>query len=428
MLRRIILGLGANAFSQIITIAIQLLSLPAFLLYWDASQYGVWLLLSALPAYLSMADAGMVNAAGNKMTMAVGRADIAEANNVFQSAQLFMTIVCCSLAVITTPFALFGPLPSYMTTDQRIALAALLLAVLFALYGGLSEAVFKATGRYAAGTMVGQLTRLAEWMGYMLGLFLFRNYAGVALVGLLARAGGTGVGVYLSQRGDHGLKWGFRHASKAELVTMIKPAVSFMAFPLANALSFQGMTLLVGALAGTASVAVFGVYRTIARVAVQVTAMFSHALWPEFARLFGQGGMTAVHPLFSRSALFGAAQAAMLSIALYFLSPFLLRIWTHGRIEFDPSLMALLLAYAAVGGVWHVPRILLMATNQHIGIAGWSLAAGALSIGLGWIFGLIWHVNGVGAAMLVSESFIAAICVYIAHVSFSEAPPARKPT
>ncbi len=33
------------------------------------------LLLSALPAYLSMADVGMVGAAGNKMMMAMGRAD-----------------------------------------------------------------------------------------------------------------------------------------------------------------------------------------------------------------------------------------------------------------------------------------------------------------------------------------------------------------
>jgi hypothetical protein len=60
MLRRILLGFGANAFSQAINIAIQLVSLPLFLLYWDASTYGTWLLLSALPGYLMMADVGMV--------------------------------------------------------------------------------------------------------------------------------------------------------------------------------------------------------------------------------------------------------------------------------------------------------------------------------------------------------------------------------
>jgi O-antigen/teichoic acid export membrane protein len=202
---------------------------------------------------------------------------------------------------------------------------------------------------------------------------------------------------------------------------MVRPAVSFMAFPLANALSFQGVTLLVGVLAGPAAVTLFNAYRTIARIAVQVTGMFSHALWPEFSRLFGQAGMSGVHPLFRRAALLGAAQSIALSLILYFISPWLLRIWTHGRIDFAPGLMAWILAYAAVSGVWHVPRTLLMATNQHIGLAGWSLAAGILAVLLAWLLGMFWQINGVGAAMLISEAFIAAICVYLAQNAFSEA-------
>jgi hypothetical protein len=56
MLRRIILGVGANVFSQVVSIFIQLVSLPVFLQYWDTSTYGSWLLLSAMPAYLSLSD------------------------------------------------------------------------------------------------------------------------------------------------------------------------------------------------------------------------------------------------------------------------------------------------------------------------------------------------------------------------------------
>jgi hypothetical protein len=78
-----------------------------------------------MPAYLSLSDLGMVGAAGNKLTMAMGRSDLAEANNVYQSAQLFMTIVCFSLAAIMTPSVLFIPMPGFMTMDKRIALAAL---------------------------------------------------------------------------------------------------------------------------------------------------------------------------------------------------------------------------------------------------------------------------------------------------------------
>jgi O-antigen/teichoic acid export membrane protein len=287
------------------------------------------------------------------------------------------------------------------------------MCVLLGVFSGLPDAVYRATGatgRYALGTMLGNLIRIGGWLGSIIGLILFRSFAGVALAGLLAAAVGTAVRVYLSQQGGHGLLLGFRHASKSELLSMIKPAVSFINITLANALNFQGMTLLVGAVAGPVAVVLFNAYRTIARVAVQVTATFSHALWPEFARLFGQSGLSAVYSLFRRSALLSGAQSILLSLVLYIISPWLLQIWTHGRIEYRPSIMAWLLAYAAVCGVWQVPRVLLMATNQHISLAGWSLAAAVLSIALGWIFGMFWQIDGIGAAMLVSESFIAVIC------------------
>ena len=414
MKRRIIAGMGANSFGMAITIGIQLVSLPLFLHYWDTTTYGNWLMLSAIPAYLSMADVGMVTAAGNKMTMAMGKGDIPEANRVFQSALLFMAIVCGTLALLAVPLILWAPLPGLQTFDQRVALSALCVGVLLALFGGLSEAVFKSTERYATGTMLGNYVRLGEWVGFMVGLVAVGSFAAVALCGLAVRLIGTLEGVVLAGRGKHGLHWGTQAAESGEIRAMIKPAVSFMAFPLANALSFQGLTLLVGALFGPIAVALFNTYRTIARVAVQVTAIFSHALWPEFSRLFGQGASSAINKLFRRTSLFGAAQALLLSLILYFISPWMLRIWTHGAIEFVPSLMLLMLLYAAVAGIWHIPRVLLMATNQHVGLAYWTLVAGMLSVGLAWMLNDLLHLNGVVVAMLMSELFIAIICTLLA--------------
>ncbi len=414
MKRRIIAGMGANSFGMAITIGIQLVSLPLFLHYWDTSTYGIWLMLSAIPAYLSMADVGMVTAAGNKMTMAMGKGDIPEANRVFQSALMFMAIVCGSLAILTVPLILWAPLPGLQTFDQRVALSALCVGVLLALFGGLSEAAFKSTERYAMGTMLGNFVRLGEWVGFMIGLVAVGSFAAVALCGLVVRLTGTLVGVVLTSQGKHGLHWGTQAAEKAEISAMIKPAVSFMAFPLANALSFQGLTLLVGALFGPVAVALFNTYRTIARVAVQVTAIFSHALWPEFSRLFGQGASSAIDKLFRRTSLFSAIQALLLSLILYFISPWLLQVWTHGAIKFVPSLMLLMLLYAAVAGIWHIPRVLLMSTNQHVGLAYWTLSAGMLSVGLAWVLSDLLHLNGVAVAMLISELFIAIVCTLLA--------------
>jgi O-antigen/teichoic acid export membrane protein len=372
-----------------------------------------------------MADVGMLQLAGNEMMMAMGRSNVAEANRVFQSAQLFMTIVCVLLGVLLTAVALWGPLPDFITADQRIAMVALFYTVLLSMFGGLSDAVFKATGRFGFGLMLNYVIRLLEWAGNIAGLFLLGNFAGVAIMGLLVRLVGTGVGIFIAQSGDHGLKWGTAYASKKEIRKMLGPALSFMAFPLANALSFQGMTLLVGALMGPASVAIFSTYRTIARIAVQVTGIFSISLWPEFGRLFGQGGSRALESLYRHSALLGAVQALGLSALLYFIWPSLLEVWTHGRIALERSLMSWMLVYAAVAGVYHVPRVLLQSTNQHVSLAGWALVAGVLSVILGWGFGVLWQLDGVAAAMLVSEALIASVCVYLAHCSVFEMENAK---
>ncbi len=420
MKRRIIAGMGANSFGMVISIVIQLASLPLFLHYWDTSTYGVWLMLSAIPAYLSMADVGMVTAAGNKMTMAMGKGDLPEANRVFQSAQLFMAIVCGPIALLVVPLELWAPFPGLETMDQRVALSAMSLGILAALIGGLSDTVFKSTQRYAGGTMIANYVRLAEWLGTMLGLMLVGSFAAVALSGFAMRLIGTVTAMVLASKGNHGLRWGMQAADAAEIRAMVKPAVSFMAFPLANALSFQGVTLLVGALFGPVAVALFNTYRTIARVAVQVTAIFSHALWPEFSRLFGQGSFAALDRLYRRTSLLGAAQSLLLSLVIYFMSPLLLRIWTHGAIEFVSSLMLLMLLYAAVAGAWHIPRVLLMATNQHVNLAYWSLATGVLTVLLAWLMGSTLHLDGAVAAMLMSELFIAIVCAWLAFVAITD--------
>lgn len=402
-------AMGAHSMGMAITLGTQLASLPLFLAAWSAERYGLWLLLSALPAYLGMADVGMVTAAGNRMAMAMGANDRREAQAVFQSAQLFMALVCGGLALVLTPLVLAMPWSDTTTADERQALLLLIAGVLVAFLGGLSDQLFRATQRAATGALLGNFTRLAEWVGWMGGLWLGGSFTAVALGGLMCRVLGTLATMALAARDAQGLRWGFAHASLGTVRQLAQPAVAFMVFPLANALSFQGLTLLVGALLGPAAVAVFNTYRTLARTTVQATAIFSHSLWPEFSRLHGQGDGLALHAMARRSAWLGTALALGAGTALYAVAPWLLHAWTHGRIAFDAQPFGLLAAYAVIGSAWHVPRVLLMATNQHGALALWSLLAAALGVALALWWCEPLGLPGAALAMLLSEAFIAGV-------------------
>lgn len=425
MRQRVLAAMGAHSMGMAISVGIQLASLPLFLAVWDTATYGTWLLISALPAYLAMADVGMVTAAGNRMTMAMGAGETALANRVFQSAQVFMLLVCAALAALALPLIAGSPWPADATLDQRMALMALTTSVLVAFAGGLSEQAFKATHRYALGTLLGNSIRLAEWAGWMLGLIAVGSFSAVAITGLAFRVAGTLLAMVVAQSGAQGLHWGVRHATRATVREMARPAVAFMAFPLANALSFQGVTLLVGALLGPVAVAVFSTCRTLARTTIQITAMFSHSLWPEFSRLFGQGSLPELGQLARRSGWLSAAQVVLLCGALYGASPWLLQAWTHGKIAFDATLMVPLITYAAIAGIWHVPRVLLMSTNQHGALALWTVLAGAACVTLtAWLAPRL-GLSGVGYAMLLSELLIAVACVVLALRALGHAEPAR---
>lgn len=410
MLARIVAAMGAGALGQAISILVQVGSLPIYLLHWDANRYGAWLMLSAIPAYLSMADVGMVTTAGNRMTMDMARGQTEQANRIFHSATLFM-ITVCGCVVLAATLVLFSGWLS-LPFEQASALWFLMVTVLVALFNGLSEAAFKASGRYALGTSLGNLMRLADWLGGLAGLLLDGSYTAVAVGAFVARLTGLSVVMTLATRGNHGLSWGVSHASRQDVLDMVRPAVSFMVFPLSNALTFQGATLLVGHLFGPVSVTVFNAHRTLSRVAVQVNTVLSNALWVEFARLYGLGQRATLTDLYERALKTGSVVCIGLSAALYAVGPWLLRIWTHGRIQIDPTLSAALLVYAAISGAWNIPRVLLMASNQHTNLAKSFLAVSAGMLLLANVLGHSMGLTGVGVAMLVAESVMAGICFY----------------
>lgn len=426
MLRRIAAGTGANAYAQATTIGIQLLSLPLFLAHWDLARYGQWLVLSALPACITMADVGLLAAAGNRMTMLTGEGRDAEANGVFQSALACVLALCAAVALAGGVALWLCPDALLPTADSRLALAALGAGVLVAVAGGLPEAVYRATQRYASGCAAANTVRLAEWLGALAGLWLDGSYAAVALGALAARVAGTGAMVCHAAWSTPQLRWGYAAASRAEVRRCIGPALSFTLFPAANAANYQGMTLITAAALGPAEAALFNAYRTLARVTVQATATFSHALWPEFSSLYGAHRHAALARLARRSGALALVLALAGSVAAYLAAPMLLQVWSHGRIGFVPGLMALAMLYAALAGAWHVPRVLLLATNQHAALA-WPFLAASLAV-LAPAYGLAqtWQLHGVLLAMCLLEAAMLALTLHLALRLLRQ--PAAPPT
>jgi O-antigen/teichoic acid export membrane protein len=401
MSTRVLRGVIANLVGQLINVAIQVGSLPLYLHKWSIATYGTWLLISAVPAYLLLGDFGIVSAAGSRMAMLISSDEAEQATVTFQTAIIFVLGISCILAAAIVSGGLVAT--SLLTnSDEQLGFMLLGLSVLVSLGGNLVEITFRATDRYAYGMTLFHCIRLAEWLGMMLGLFGWGTFTSVAGGGLLARLLATSIALVISKASQKELRWGVRHASRAELGSIVKPGLGMIAFPLSFAFLLQGTTLIIGRALGPSEVAVFGTYRTIARLTIQVAGIYSNALWTEFSRAYGRGGPTALSPIYHRSVTIGLVSAVTIGATLYFAFPSILAAWTHGSIAFTAPLAAAMVIYAVMNSFSLVPRIALLSTNRHGPLSIVVLAISFLTILIAVTSSL--HQTSIGMTVLLIAS------------------------
>lgn len=411
-MRRVLHGVGANTYTQLVTILIQLGSVPLFLKVWNVETYGFWVLISAAPAYFAMADVGIMAVAINRITMLAGEDNWDQVRLVFNSCLLFLGIVVSIAAMIGACVAMFldpNLLPG--VAGWKWAASLLVLAALVSMSGGLFDAVFRAEGHFARGVYFMSTVRLIEWAGSMLGLVIGRSFLAVALCAFVARGLGMLAAFLYCRNNFPRFEWAPQRGSLREIRRMLASAVAFLAFPLGNAISIQGMTMLVAALLGPAGLAAFSALRTISRSVIQLVSTLSHALWPEFSRLYGAGDFVVLSKVFIRGAWTSGAVAVASGVAMLLLTPFVLKVWTHGKVQFDFMTTALFVLATVLGGLWHVPRTLLLSTNSHISISIHYLCASVALLSLGWAgFSLLGEM-GLLMALSVFEAYMIFVCM-----------------
>ena len=402
-------NLGANFYGQLITIAIQLISVPLFLHYWGVTLYGEWLILSAIPAYLSLSDIGFASVAANDMTIRVARDDKNGALEVYQSIWIFISavsfLVGCLLALIfySIPVnSLFSISHISLEQTQRL-LVVLMLYVLVGLQGGVLSAAFRCVGSYAYATLLNNTIRLTEWALSMVALAFGGGVLVVAIVTLLIRLLGLIVMWVVLYKQESWLRLGYAQASILRIRELMKPAVAFMAFPLGLALSLQGMVLVIGMTLGSAAVVIFTAYRTLTRLLVQIITMLNQAIWPEISSAYGAGKIELVKHLHHKvsSVTFWIALLAVITLGL--IGEWMIGIWTRHAFEQNHTLLVLMLATVFLNVLWQTSWVVLMATNQHQKITLAFIVTSGSALLLAIIIIELMGINGAGLIALIAE-------------------------
>src|ERR1700688_3821876 len=165
---RLARGLSATALSPIVTAVIQLAAVPCFLHFWGAAKYGDWLILSAIPSYLTLSDLGFGDASGSDMTMRVAAGDRQGAIETYHSSWALLSLVSLLVASVATIVVRHVPWHHFIklstVPDRRASVIVLILGfyVLASKPWGILESGFRCDGNFATGRMGGAVIHVVE--------------------------------------------------------------------------------------------------------------------------------------------------------------------------------------------------------------------------------------------------------------------------
>jgi O-antigen/teichoic acid export membrane protein len=391
--------------------------------------YGEWLILSAVPLYVALSDLSFSAVAGNSMTMLAAAGKREEAAALGSQVWSLVTVmtgatVLAAIAIAIVFGGLFGIEAAIPASEARLVLAALFAQVAVGNQFAMLDAGYRVGGRYPLGVALRQLSRLLEF-GALVAAVLLGGGPGVAATAFLA---GSAVGFAVSwlvlRRAVPWLSFRPSWPRAQTLRNLMAPGLAFLTFPLSNALSVQGLTIVVGSLLGAGAVVVFSTTRTLTRVVTQIMSSINLSIWPELSRSIGGGHLDQARMIQRRAVQLSLAVSLSAAAILVALGPAIIRAWTHGLIDPPLSLLAVLLVVVVANSFWFTFTTSLVATNRHTRQAAVYLTSTTVALLLAIPFTSSFGLIGAAVALLAIDLAMAAYVVPAALRIVEDSPSA----
>jgi O-antigen/teichoic acid export membrane protein len=442
--RRLALGFASNWVGKLASTITQLVQVPLFFHFWAASVYGNWLIVSAIPTYLTFSSIGFGNVASNEMTMLNSVGDREGALRVFQSCWWLISMICAAVGLLLVLVLYLVPAASLLNihaiseSDTKWIIFYLGLSVLLGQLEQLMSAAYTCVARYPFGSFLKSVISLAAFCTTMVPIILGYGPRTMALVYAVANAFGTlTLGLFV-RKDMPWIEFGWKHAHFSEIRRLASPAFAFMGFPIGIALNLQGTLIAVGYALGPVDVAIFASARTVSRVALQMVQMVNTTFWPELSLAYGAKNVALTRTLHRRACQLALIIALFVVACMMTAGPYFLHHWTGGHVPPSRPLLAILLLVVVVYSLWSTSSTLMVSTNQHQRMAAIYLAATSLTC-VACFFLARWEgLYGAAAALLISELamnfYVLPASLRIAHDTFpafmasmAHYPPSLRP-
>ncbi len=399
----------ASGWGKISTVLFRLVQIPVLLAFLGVEDYGRWLVLYSFPSWIQLANLGFGSVASNEMSMAAAAGNIDKAKTVYSTTLALVT------AIFVTGFVLISAIVPFLPSESLLKLPVdrhreitmviiwFTISTLLTFYGEVYEARFRAARKAHMPVLLYSFRPWLELGAMVIVLQFSHRFDHLALAVLAVSLLFTFAMKALSYRAINEITFSRSFIRKEQFRPLFKKGLSFQAFPLGNALIYQGNIMVVQIILGPVAVAVFGSVRTLVRSINQMLELINQVMWPELSLLFGVGDYKRIARLHRIGVSVSIAAACFCVLCLAIFGQWLFAFWTHGNIPLPQSLLLLFLLPIPFNALWFTSSVIHMASNKYEGLAVRYLIAMVLAIIACGVLSHYFGIEGAAVSTVISD-------------------------
>lgn len=404
-------GISANIFAQVVSLLIQIGTVPILLHYWSLEKYGLWLVLCSAQALLGLIDFGFLASVMNRVSLVKGAGLSKQEVSLNFGQGVTIAVLSGILGVTLGLLVITLKLQSTLDGELTTAIFFSLLSFQLMVFNPLVDAAFRVESHYALGSFLLDASRLVEWLFGVLFLFLAPSMSSFALGLFVGRFFSLSFILYYVEKNSFVCRFRLHRIELSRIRILAPGAMAWMSTKISDVLTIQGSTIALAKLLSPADAAVFNSYRTISRTLMQAAGVFSNSSWPRITSYFASGQLQDakryVWLTIRRVMTTAALGAAVLALS----APLIFQHWAKGKIPYLGWEFSIFLISAIFSSLAYSARIALVALAKLEAWAKYNLVISALAILSFGILTYWFDYQGALIALAGSELTVATVAI-----------------
>lgn len=358
--KKILNGLGSGGFGVIVTLLTQILLVPIFLSYWGEQRYAIWLVIFAVPTYLSLTDLGLINVLTNKALrfFSINRNKIG--SRYIYSAFTFIVPVSLLLSFFIYSICYFVLPVKFTSLDLSVYIYLAVYSSLL-LISNLLVGSFRAVRLFHIGSLGVNTLRLIDFFVILISLINYKGEEYIAVWLTVLRLVGVSFLFYML----------FSYLNKEKgLVSIkliylnLKSSLNYFLIPMSSMAINQGVLMIVGVNYSPQTVIIFNSIRILFRMMTLVTSVFINAFRQEVSRMYYKLNKSYFN-ITTKLALLNLVITMFFCTFYILFGDMVLYLWLGSDFHFSSLSFYLILVFVAINNLNLTNLMIINSTNLH---------------------------------------------------------------